>query len=266
MNQPSSFFLDDLSRRISHYIRPGIPKYMALRDAITNGVATGALVPGTRLPTEVQWAAELPLSLGTIQRALRMLAEDGVVVRQQGNGTFIAGRGESAMHAPMHCRFINDDGTGYLPVHPKVVARYALDTPGAWMNHLVCTKVLCIERVLAIGNEFSVFSRFYMDPDRIPAFLNLSLKQLSSENFKEIIMQETKQVMGRINQFMVRVKFEPEVCKLLGVSLKTIGQCLKIYAFVGSNSPIYYQELFIPPNDRTLHFPSNGRDQGLLEQ
>ena len=266
MNQPSSFFLDDLSRRISHYIRPGIPKYMALRDAITNGVATGALVPGTRLPTEVQWAAQLPLSLGTIQRALRMLVEDGVVVRQQGNGTFIAGRGKSTMHAPMHCRFINDEGTGYLPVHPKVVARYTLDTPGAWMNHLACHKVLCIERVLTIGDEFSVFSRFYMDPDRIPAFPDLSLKQLSSENFKEIIMRETKQVMGRINQFMVRVKFEPEICKLLGAPLKTIGQCLKIYAFVGANSPIYYQELFIPPNDRTLHFPSNGRDQGLLEQ
>ncbi len=264
MSQPSALFLGNLHGRVLHYIRPGIPKYMALRDAIVNGVAVGALLPGTRLPTEAQWASELPLSLGTIQRALRMLVEDGVIVRQQGNGTFIAGDSEQVMHAPMHCRFVSDDGTGYLPVHPKVLARFEVTDPGGWSEHLACAKALCIERILTIDDEFSVFSRFYMDPDRLPVFSSLSLKQLSSENFKEIIMRETNQVMGRINQFMAQTKFEPEICKLLGVPLKTVGQRLIIYAFVGRDSAIYYQELFIPPNNRILHFPSDGRDPGLF--
>lgn len=77
-------------------------------------------------------------------------------------------------------------------------------------------------------------------------------------------MRETNQVMGRINQFMAQTKFEPEICKLLGVPLKTVGQRLIIYAFVGRDSAIYYQELFIPPNNRILHFPSDGRDPGLF--
>lgn len=266
MDQSSTPFLDDLPRRISHYIRPGIPKYMALRDAIANGVAVGALLPGARLPTESQWAARLPLSLGTIQRALRMLVDDGVVVRQQGSGTFVAGAGGPTMHAPMHCRFVDDDGTGYLPVHPKVVARFEVSQPGQWSIHLACSKALCIERILTIGSEFSVFSRFYMDPDRIPAFGSFSLKQLSSENFKEIIVRETQQVVGRLNQFMAQTRFAPDICKLLDVPLKTTGQRLIIYAYVGRDSPIYYQELFIPPNARILHFPSDGRDRGLLEK
>jgi len=266
MNQPPIPFLDDLSRRISHYIRPGIPKYMALRDAIANAAATGILQPGTRLPTESQWAAELPLSLGTIQRALRMLVDDGVIVRQQGSGTFVAGASGPTMHAPMHCRFVNDEGTGYLPVHPKAVARFEVERAGAWSEHLGCSRALCIERILNIGDEFSVFSRFYMDPDRIPAFSTLSLKQLSAENFKEIIVRETRQVVGRLNQFMVQARFPPEVCKAIGVSPKAQGQRLSIYAYVGRDSAIYYQELFIPSNTRTLHFPSDGRDRGLLEK
>lgn len=237
---------------------------MALRDAITNAVATGLLQPGMRLPTESRWAAELPLSLGTIQRALRMLVDDGVIVRQQGSGTFIAGDSGPTMHAPMHCRFVNDEGTGYLPVHPRVVARFEEKRTGVWSEHLGCSRVLCIERVLKIGDEFSVFSRFYMDPERIPAFSTLSLKQLSAENFKEIIVQETKQVVGRLDQFMAQAKFAPEVCKAIGSTSKVSGQHLIIYAYVGRDSAIYYQELFIPPNARTLHFPSDGRDRGLL--
>lgn len=266
MSQPTIPFLDDLSRRISYYIRPGIPKYMALRDAIANAAATGILQPGTRLPTESQWAAELPLSLGTIQRALRMLADDGVIVRQQGSGTFIAGDSGPTMHAPMHCRFVNDDGTGYLPVHPRVVARFEEERAGAWSGHLGCSRALCIERVLTIGDEFSVFSRFYMDPERVPAFSSLSLKRLSAENFKEIIVRETRQAMGRLNQFLSQARIPPEVCKAIGVPLKTPGQRLSIYAYVGRDSAIYYQELFIPPNTRTLHFPSDGRDRGLLDK
>ena len=265
MDQAQNFLGVDLRRRLDRYVRPGIPKYMAMRDAIAHAVASGAWAPGTRLPTEIEWAAELPLSVGTIQRALRMLADDGVIVRQQGSGTFVAGREDGSMHAPLHCRFVADDGASYLPVYPKISARYELDEDGPWTGHLRCRHVVCIERVLSIGNEFSVFSRFYADPERVPAFLELPVKKLATENFKEIIMRETAQPIGRIDQFLIVRKFEAEICRAIGVRAGTSGQRLNAHAFVGRGSPIYYQELSIPPNERVLHLACDGRDRGLYE-
>lgn len=261
MEQDQASIGMDLHRRLDRYVRPGIPKYMAMRDAIANAVATGAWPAGLRLPTEVEWAGTLPLSVGTIQRALRMLVDDGIIVRQQGNGTFVAGSRDESMHAPLHCRFIDDSGSAYLPVYPKIVGRYELAAPGAWAGHLRCDQALCIERILTIGDEFAVFSRFYADPERLPAFLAMPLKKLGTENFKELIMRETAQAIGRIDQFLRGRKFDADICKAIGVRNGTVGQQLDIEAFVGHGSPIYYQELFIPPNERVLHLARDGRDQ-----
>lgn len=265
MNQDQATLGADLQRRLDHYVRPGIPKYMAMRDAIAHAVATGSWPPGLRLPTELEWAAALPLSVGTIQRALRMLVDEGIIVRQQGSGTFVAGRPDESMHAPLHCRFVDDSGKGYLPVYPTILARYELDEDGAWTAHLGRQHVFCIERVLAIGDEFSVFSRFYADPDRLPAFLTLPLKKLGSENFKELIMKETAQAIGLMDQYLSSRKFEAAVCKAIGTRTGTVGQRLDIRAYLGRSSPVYYQELFIPPNQRVLHLARDGRDGGLAQ-
>ena len=49
-----------------------------------------------------------------------MLVDEGVVVRRQGQGTFVSDRAVGRMHAPLHCRFVDDSGTAYLPVYPEV--------------------------------------------------------------------------------------------------------------------------------------------------
>jgi len=264
MNLPLQSFLNDLPRRLVHAARPGLPKYMVLRDVVSNAIATGALTPGARLPTESEWARQLPLSLGTIQRALRMLAEDGLVVRKQGNGTFVAEQEDRTMHAPMHCRFLGDGNEAYLPVYPKVLARFITQEKGYWTSHLGTESTLCIERLLDIGHEFAVHSRFYCDHDRVKAFGRLSLNRLAGENFKEIIMRETGQIIGRVNQFMQYETLDPNVRKLISVPAETMVQKLSIFAYLGRESPIYYQELLIPPNGRIHHLSVEGREDLTL--
>lgn len=253
----------ELRGRLERHARAGVPKYIVLRDAIVAAVTGGDWPAGTRLPNETEWAANLPVSLGTIQRALRMLVDEGVIVRRQGQGTFVSGQTVGQMHAPLHCRFLNDAGTGYLPVYPQITARYEELRPGPWSRHLGTTDVLCIERVLCIGDEFKVFSRFYLDPGRLPAFAKLSARRLSGENFKEIIWRESQQPIGRISQLLSSTTLPSAVCKSIGVKPGTRGELLEASAYVGRDSPIYYQELYIPPNRRRLHLPNDGRDPGI---
>jgi GntR family transcriptional regulator len=252
-----------LRRRLERFARPGVPKYVALRDALADAIASGDWPASTRLPAESEYVAALPLSLGTIQRALRALADEGLITRQQGHGSFVAAHGAARMHAPLHCRFVNDAGTGYLPVYPKVLERYEVSESGPWSRHLGAAHILCIERTLRIGEEFGVFSRFWCDPGRLPSLATLPFRKLSAENFKDVVWRDTRQLVGRISSFLSSAVLPADACKAIGVRTGTRGQLLEISAYVARDQPIYYQELYIPPNPRRLHLPVDGRDAGV---
>ena len=53
-------------------------------------ISNGRWRPGEMLPNEVELASLFGVSQGTMRRALRMLVDTGVLVRQQGRGTFVA--------------------------------------------------------------------------------------------------------------------------------------------------------------------------------
>ena len=72
------------------HLRPDspVPPYEQLRDQIATMVASGALAPGTRLPSIRQLAADLGLAVGTVGRAFRELEHEGVIVSRGRHGTF----------------------------------------------------------------------------------------------------------------------------------------------------------------------------------
>ncbi|MBK5960438.1 GntR family transcriptional regulator [Rhodoplanes elegans] len=59
--------------------------YLLLRDRIV----TGAVAPGGRLPSEPALAQEHGVSRVTVRRALDLLADEGLVRRRVGSGTFV---------------------------------------------------------------------------------------------------------------------------------------------------------------------------------
>ncbi|OHV07621.1 GntR family transcriptional regulator [Kushneria phosphatilytica] len=69
--------------------RLGVPKYARFYNAIRDAIESGRLVAGDKLPSEQELSTRLPASLGTLQKALKALADDGIIVRQHGRGTFI---------------------------------------------------------------------------------------------------------------------------------------------------------------------------------
>ncbi len=66
------------------------PLYRQVYDLFVKRVAETVWKPGQVLPSEQALASELDVSPGTIRKALDALAAEGVVVRRQGKGTFIA--------------------------------------------------------------------------------------------------------------------------------------------------------------------------------
>ncbi|UEM01640.1 PLP-dependent aminotransferase family protein [Skermanella rosea] len=67
------------------------PIYLALADAIQDGIAAGALPEGERLPTHRALAAALDLDLTTVTRAYGEARRRGLVDAAAGRGTFVRG-------------------------------------------------------------------------------------------------------------------------------------------------------------------------------
>lgn len=59
-----------------------------------NRILDGRLPAGTRLPTDSDLAAEYQLSRDTVRQALALLADEGLIERVQGRGTFVSQRSE----------------------------------------------------------------------------------------------------------------------------------------------------------------------------
>jgi len=67
-----------------------IPHYEQIRAQVTAALATGALLPGDRLPTVRVLAADLGIATGTIARAYRELEAAGLLTTRRRHGTVIA--------------------------------------------------------------------------------------------------------------------------------------------------------------------------------
>jgi GntR family transcriptional regulator len=232
---------------------PGLPKYAQLRDTLLAAIESGHWKPGAKLPTEQQLARTTPFSLGTVQRALRELVEEGAVVRRQGSGTYVSD-GRKPMETPWHCRFLDETGGALLPIYPKVVGRGRTRERGPWSKYLGQhgEEIIRIDRVIDVNDEFLVFSKFYLDAARFGRMLTRPLAELDGANFKAILAREFGLSVTRLTQTMRAAPFPDAVCRAIRVRKGTAGTVLEIAASARRSHHVYYQELYIPPNARRL--------------
>lgn len=66
------------------------PRYAAIKQFVLNGISTGSLKPGDRLPSESELVDQFSVSRMTANRALRELQNSGVIIRLPGVGSFVA--------------------------------------------------------------------------------------------------------------------------------------------------------------------------------
>jgi len=69
------------------------PKYLVLRDAISQAIDKGHLLEGAKLPPVRELAYRLSITPGTVARAYAILTDQGVLRAEVGRGTFVERRG-----------------------------------------------------------------------------------------------------------------------------------------------------------------------------
>jgi DNA-binding GntR family transcriptional regulator len=67
-----------------------LPPYLQLAAIIRNQINSGELKRGARLPSIMKMAEQYEVAQITVQKAIRVLKDEDLIVAHQGYGTFVA--------------------------------------------------------------------------------------------------------------------------------------------------------------------------------
>lgn len=239
----------------------GIPKHVQLSAALVRTIEDGIVVEGDKLPSEAELTAMTPYSLGTVQKAVKSLLQDGVVLRKTGVGTIVRGVRRN-MLGPLHCRFSEPDDE-FLPVYPRIVARKRIVKEGRWSRTLGAdAKIWRLDREIRIDDRFAVFAQFYVDADRFPFFAKRPLRLLHAQNFKMLMSEASKAKVTHLDHRLGFTAAGSRIARSIEVAQGTTILRIKVTARDNAGQAAYYQEFFIPPNDLELAIES--RFEGIV--
>src|SRR5690606_20119214 len=74
------------------FIDGPIPRYVQLADLMRQRIARGIWPEGHQLPSLEELVAEFGVARATVRHGIGLLADEGLVARRQGQGTFVTGR------------------------------------------------------------------------------------------------------------------------------------------------------------------------------
>jgi GntR family transcriptional regulator len=228
----------------------GAPKYVQLAEAIISAIKDGYWEPGAKLPAEMMIARNTEFSLGTVQKALRMAVDQGVIERRQGHGTFVS----QGMASPWHCRFVDEEKRTFFPVYPSVVDRRIVTREEPWAKLLTQGEgaLIQIDRVTQVGTGVRVFHTVYIAQKRYPMFWEKPLKELKEANFKILLRKEYGVNITRVSNFIRLTAFPSGICTALELKRGTQGLLVESLANSGRGSPVYFSEVYIPRTDYRL--------------
>lgn len=77
-----------------------LPASKAIALHLRQAISAGDYLPGDRLPSQRELAQTYGVAMNTAREACRLLAEGGLIIRQQGRGVFVTKREESLRNSP----------------------------------------------------------------------------------------------------------------------------------------------------------------------
>ena len=158
---------------IVEYLRKGPPiesgsgpRYMQLRERLSDAIEAGILAPGSALPSEREIGNLTDLSRVTVRKAIQTLVDSGDIVQRQGSGSFVTERAERLQQSLSQLTSFSQD-----------MARRGMATSVTMLEQSVClpsaSEVAALD--LKPGQSVSRLARLRLADDRPLAIERASL-------------------------------------------------------------------------------------------
>ena len=262
-----SLHVASIAQRFSQSSTHGVarvPKYLRLSEVMLDAIASGEFKPGSQIPGERNLSAVLPLSLGTIQKAMNDLVDQGVLVRRAGRGTFVSGTGDVPHDRKVenrdlvHFRFRAEPDGPLLPVYLHVesieeIPRARNGASRAWERfHDGAGSFVRIDRTLTVADLFKGYCRFYLPSEHYGSLLGRSLDELSGVTLREFLNKTYNMPTLRFEHEILTDQLPGQVCGKLGLEKGAYGTVWHIFGRTYRSAPASYQLVYLPAGHRPI--------------
>ena len=194
------------------------PLWRQIRALMVRELESGAWKPGEAIPSELELATRYRVSQGTARRAIDALADENLVVRRQGKGTFVATHTEERVSMPRFLRIRRDDGVDEYPGSRLIDVRRA--KAGAEVARVLELKpgegVVILRRVLELAGAPVV-----LDEITLPAALFRGLTKARAAAYRGSMYGFFETEFGvrmlKASEMLKAIAADPASAALLGV-------------------------------------------------
>jgi GntR family transcriptional regulator len=214
------------------------PLYKEAKRVLTQSLAQGEWRPGEALPSETRLAQRYGVSIGTLRKAIDELVAEGVVVRRQGSGTYIAQHGANRLMFHFFHVVPREGEKQYPKTSTLSFRRARADADEAGRLGIVAgDPVLRIRNLLSLAEQPVILDDLVL-PQRL--FPDLSEKILSARDNTIYHLYQTRYGINvlRTGERLRASLADAEVARLLGV--KRGAPLLEIHriAYTYHNAPV----------------------------
>jgi GntR family histidine utilization transcriptional repressor len=232
------------------------PRFVRIKSKLLEQIENGELSSGDKVPSENQLAESFAVSRMTARRALTDLVTEGILLRSQGLGTFVADH--RPMSSMLEIKSINDEITqrGHLYSN-KVISKetiIAQDQQSAWLDvanlsELFHSKIVHMENSVPVQLEDRL-----VNPLWAPEYLLQDFHQVTANQYLSKVAPLTQ-----VDHSIEAILPQGEVAALLNISSKQ--PCLQISRRTYSAKGVVSYALLTHPGNRYrmgghLDFPS----------
>lgn len=122
------------------------PLYLKLKQLLLENIRKGVWKTGEKIPNEQKLAALCNVSVGTVRKAVQMLADEGVLVKHHGSGTYVRTFKSQGFYHQFHTAYSLDNTSRYnkrktilfetIPI-PDEIAFYLNEPKGEPVFHVI---------------------------------------------------------------------------------------------------------------------------------
>jgi GntR family transcriptional regulator len=232
------------------------PKYVQIFEAFTEAIRRGDFRPGERIPAEIELCSRLPVSLGTVQKAMGKLAADGLIVRNRRTGSFVSDRRSQASEAFVY-RF-KDPRTGDMQLpFVRVLAVEEDRSRGPWRTLLNVERCVRLDRLLWIESEPPAFTSVYFSFEHGKVLLDVPLEELHGSSTHRVMVEKFNLPTVRVEHRIGARALSAQACERLVLAPSTVGTVWDVSDFSIGDRPILFQRLQLPPGHRPIEIPES---------
>jgi len=214
-----------------------VPLYHQLHAVLKAEIESRRWLADEQLPNETKLAERYGVSKITVRQALQKLAEQGYIRREQGRGTFIAGR--KFDEGPRELTSFTEEMRRHdLAAGSRVLAQFMVEADARVSNALllpVHSPIFVLKRVrLAGGEPMSVQTA------HIPAAFVPGLAVGAEDSLYEVLQNRYQLYPARARETYFAAAAEPPAAELLGIA---------------AGAPVFLVErVTLLPNERPFEF------------